>query len=150
MQAPQATLLDGLDPDHRAILNPLLELTSFRAGQAAVQRNQSGDALYIVVDGVFTITIRVNLSNGTKKATRLCTFSSGMCFGEIGFLTGQPRSADVIADTDGHCLLLRREALDSLGRSRPDVVIALLRILSSELGCKLASASYQLTLLEHY
>ena len=150
MQAPQATLLDGLDPDHRAILNPLLELTSFRAGQAAVQRHQSGDALYIVVDGVFTITIRVNLSNGTKKSTRLCTFSSGMCFGEIGFLTGQPRSADVIADTDGHCLLLRREALDSLGRSRPDVVIALLRILSSELGCKLASASYQLTLLEHY
>jgi CRP-like cAMP-binding protein len=73
-----------------------------------------------------------------------------MCFGEIGFLTGQPRTADVIADTDGHCLLLRREALDSLGRSRPEVAIALLRALSSELGSKLASASYQLTLLEHY
>jgi hypothetical protein len=56
----------------------------------------------------------------------------------------------VIADTDGHCLLLRREALDSLGRSRPEVVIALLRALSSELGSKLASASHQLTLLEHY
>ena len=149
-QAPQPTILDGLDPDYRAILNPLLELTSFKGGEAAVQRNQSGDTLYIVVDGIFTTMIRVNLSNGTKKATLLSTFSSGMCFGEIGFLTGQPRTADVIADTDGHCLLLRREALDSLGRSRPEVAIALLRALSSELGSKLASASYQLTLLEHY
>jgi glutaminase len=149
-QAPQPTILDGLDPDYRAILNPLLELTSFKGGEAAVQRNQSGDTLYIVVVGIFTTMIRVNLSNGTKKATRLSTFSSGMCFGEIGFLTGQPRTADVIADTDGHCLLLRREALDSLGRSRPEVAIALLRALSSELGSKLASASYQLTLLEHY
>jgi len=67
--------------------------------------------------------IRVNLSNGIKKATRLSTFFSGMCCGEIGFLTGQPRSADVIA---------------------------LLRALSSNLGSKLASASDQLTLLEHY
>ena len=149
-QAPQPTILDGLDPDYRAILNPLLELTSFKGGEAAVQRNQSGDTLYIVVDGIFTTMIRVNLSNGTKKATRLSTFSNGMCFGEIGFLTGQPRTADVIADTDGHCLLLHREALDNLGRSRPEVVIALLRALSSELGSKLASASYQLTLLEHY
>jgi len=149
-QATQPTILDGLDPDHRAILKPLLELTSFKAGEAAVQRHQSGDTLYIVVDGIFTTMIRVNLSNGTKKATRLSTFSNGMCFGEIGFLTGQPRTADVIADTDGHCLLLHREVLDNLGRSRPEVVIALLRALSSELGSKLASASYQLTLLEHY
>jgi glutaminase len=149
-QVPQPTILDSLDPDYRAILNPLLELISFRAGEPAVQRNQSGDALYIVVDGIFTTMIWLKLSNGTKKATRLSTFSSGMCFGEIGFLTGQPRTADVIADTDGHCLLLCREALDNLGRSRPEVVIALLRALSSELGSKLASASYQLTLLEHY
>lgn len=73
-----------------------------------------------------------------------------MCFGEIGFLTGQPRTADVIAETDGSCLLLRRQDLDALGAQRPDVVIALLCILSCELGSKLASASYQLTLLEHY
>ena len=46
-----------------------------------------------------------------------------MCVGEIVFLTGQPRTADVIA---------------------------LLRAFSSELASKLASASHQLTLLEHH
>jgi hypothetical protein len=50
-----------------------------------------------VVDGIFTTMIRVNLSYGIKKATRVSTYSSGMCFGEIVFLTGQPRTADVIA-----------------------------------------------------
>jgi glutaminase len=149
-QPHHPTILDALDPDHRSLLDPLLERTSIRAGEAAVQRHQSGDTLYIVLEGIFTTMIRVNLSNGTNKATRLSTFSSGMCFGEIGFLTGQPRSADVIADTDGHCLLLRRQALDSLAGSHPEVVIALLCSLCSELGSKLASASYQLTLLEHY
>ena len=73
-----------------------------------------------------------------------------MCVGEIVFLTGQPRTADVIADTDGPCLLLHREALDNLGRSRPEVVIAPLRAHSSELASELASASHQLTLLEHH
>jgi len=73
-----------------------------------------------------------------------------MGVGEIVFLAGQPRTAAVIADTDGPCLLLRREALDSLVQSRPEVAIALLRAHSSELGSKLASASHQPTLLEHH
>jgi hypothetical protein len=50
-----------------------------------------------VVDGILTTMIRVNLNSGIKKATRLFTAFSCMCFAEIGFLTGQPRSADVIA-----------------------------------------------------
>ena len=45
-----------------------------------MQRHQSGDSPYIVVDGIFTTMIQVNLSNGTKKATRLSTFSNCMCF----------------------------------------------------------------------
>jgi glutaminase len=146
----QASILEALDPEHRAALEGLLQSTSFQAGETAVRRHDPGDTLYIVQDGIFTTTIRLNLSNGLTKTTRLSTFSSGMCFGEISFLTGQPRSADVIADTDGRALLLRRESLDDLGRSHPEVVIALLRTLSCELGSKLASASHQLTLLEHY
>ena len=47
-QVPHPTILDSLDPTYRVILNPLLELTSFRAGEPAVQRNQSGDTLYIL------------------------------------------------------------------------------------------------------
>ena len=109
------------DSSEAGILNPLLELTSFQAGEAAAQRHQSGDSFYIVVDGILTTMIRVNLSSGIKKATRLFTAFSCMCFAEIGFLTGQPRSADVIA---------------------------LLRAFSSELASKLASD--QLTLLDHY
>jgi hypothetical protein len=34
--------------------------------------------------------------DGSAGQSRLATFSPGMCFGEIGFLTGQPRSADVV------------------------------------------------------
>ena len=45
------------------------------------------------------------------------------------------------------CCVVR--LLTTLRRSRPEVVIALLRALSSELTSKLASASYQLTLLQH-
>ena len=55
-----------------------------------MQRHQSGDSLYSVVAGIFTTIIRVNLSYGTKKATRLSTVSSGMCFGEIGFSPANP------------------------------------------------------------
>lgn len=61
-----------------------------------------------------------------------------------------PRSADLIALTHGPWRRrLCREARVSLGRSRPQAVIALLRAPSSELGSKLASARHELTLQEH-
>jgi CRP-like cAMP-binding protein len=72
-----------------------------------------------------------------------------MCFGEISFLNGQPRTADVSAEEDGHCQELRRADFDALCAEEPDTAIQLLLLLSGELGSRLVRTSSQLAVLEH-
>ena len=72
-----------------------------------------------------------------------------MCFGEISFLSGRPRIADVVADEDSHCLELRREAFETLRHQDPEAAIQLLLVLSDELGGRLARTSGQLAVMEH-
>jgi CRP-like cAMP-binding protein len=72
-----------------------------------------------------------------------------MCFGEISFLSGRPRVADVIADEPGECLELQRADFDLLRNQHPETAIQLLLILSDELGGRLARTSSQLAVMEH-
>ncbi|MEB3326338.1 MAG: cyclic nucleotide-binding domain-containing protein, partial [Synechococcus sp.] len=80
---------------------------------------------------------------------RLATFTSGMCFGEISFLSGKPRSADVIADEPGHVLVLSRDDFEQLRERSPETAIQLLLALSAELGGRLGRTSYQLSVMDH-
>jgi hypothetical protein len=46
--------------------------------------------------------------------------------------------------------VLHRTAFEDLSASHPDVVIALLKALTCDIGAKLSQTSIQLTLMEHY
>lgn len=78
----------------------------------------------------------------------MSTFSEGMVFGDAAFFSGEPRMADVVADTDGSCWLLQRTDFEDLKRHNPAAAIALLSLLAVDLGRKLAHCGQQLTLLE--
>jgi glutaminase len=88
--------------------------------------------------------------DGSAGQSRLATFSPGMCFGEIGFLTGQPRSADVVCTTGGSCWELGRGRFTGLQQRDPEAAMQLIVAILGELGVKLARTSLQLSLLEHH
>lgn len=88
--------------------------------------------------------------DGAAGPSRLATFSPGMCFGEIGFLTGQPRSADVVCSTGGSCWELGRGRFTGLQQRDPEAAMQLMVAILGELGVKLARTSLQLSLLEHH
>lgn len=56
--------------------------------------------------------------------------------------------ADVVADSDGSCWLLTRDAYNDLIQRNPEATIALVSLLAADLGSKLALCGQQLTLLE--
>ncbi|KEF41674.1 MAG: hypothetical protein ER33_09935 [Cyanobium sp. CACIAM 14] len=143
-------LLQLLDEEHRRILAERMTLRSFAAGECVIRRGEPGDELFLVRSGRFDIAIDVRTGDGLSRATRLATFGPGLCFGEIGFVAGTPRSADIIATRPGACWVLHRDAFEALRCSHPDVVIALLTALTCDIGAKLTQTSVQLTLMEHY
>ncbi|MFN5195322.1 MAG: glutaminase A [Cyanobacteriota bacterium] len=149
--APQAgppLLLAPLAPDLREAIAARLCLRSYPAGTVVMARQQSGDELFIVATGRFSIFLENRRPGASARPARVSTFSEGMVFGDAAFFSEQQRLADVVADTDGSCWLLHRSDFNGLQREHPAAAIALLTLLAVDLGRKLSLCAQQLTLLE--
>ena len=110
---------------------------------------QASHHLFIVATGRFSLFLPVQREGSHLTSARMATFTSGMVFGDAGFLSGRPRLADVVADTDGSCWLLDRRDFDRLQLSTPAAAMDLLSQIALDLGDKLALCGQQLTLAEH-
>lgn len=143
------SVLNALAPAQQQRLASLLRPRSVAAGETVIRRGDDGMAMFFVESGRFTTSVSVDLGGEQRRWTRVATFTAGMCFGEISFLNGQPRTADVSAEEDGHCQELRRADFDALCAEDPDTAIQLLLLLSGELGSRLVRTSSQLAVLEH-
>ena len=87
------------------------------AGDVVIRQGDPADRFYVIESG--TVVVTQTAADGTIKELR--QMSADEVFGELGLLSGAPRSATVTAATDGLLLALDAEAfLDLVGR-RPAV-----------------------------
>ena len=73
------------------------------------------DSFYIILSGRAVVR---------KNRKYIATIDRGECFGEMAYLSGDPRTATVIADTD--CILLKISAM-LLDKSPPDIQLLFLK-----------------------
>jgi glutaminase len=147
---PGLALLEAVPLSHRIDLLARMVVKFFRAGDVVIRRGDPGDELFLVRSGAFTIGLDIRQGDGHPLRSRLATFGPGTCFGEIAFITGSTRSADIVAVEAGECWVLHRDAFEELLQDSPAVVVKLLQTLIRDLGQKLARTSHQLTLMEHF
>lgn len=138
-------VLSDVDPE---LIRPMMRLRRLEPGEAVIERGQAGDSLFIAQSGLYSTTVDLQELDGQLRATRMATFAPGMCFGEIAFITGLPRSADVVCTTGGFCWELLREDFDQLRLDHPQTAIQLLLALARDLGDKLGRTNVQLSLME--
>ncbi|MBU1776093.1 MAG: cyclic nucleotide-binding domain-containing protein, partial [Gammaproteobacteria bacterium] len=81
--------------------------------------------LYVIITG--DAEVYVDTPSGRRRTVR--TLGRGDFFGEMGLLTGAPRSASVIAKTDVECYRIDKEAVEELLRARPGIAEEVLHIL---------------------
>jgi glutaminase len=127
-----------------------MEHRHYRAGDAVIRKGETGDKLYLVREGRFTTTIDLPTAGGATQQSRLATFGPGVSFGEIAFLSGQPRMANVTADIPGSCWVLSRARFDELQKVDPHATCDLLLALTTGLSRKLGATNVQLTLMEQH
>ncbi|MDX1431843.1 MAG: cyclic nucleotide-binding domain-containing protein [Gammaproteobacteria bacterium] len=105
----------------------------FKAGETIVSEGDADRSLYIVASG--TLEARVRRHKGVR--TRVTTIKRGSVFGEQAFLDGKPRSANVVAVSDGELLVLTLDSLKTLVGWEPKLATQILfdlgRILSLRL-----------------
>lgn len=110
----RAALFAAFHDDEVAELAAALRRHDLPAGSAAVHQGDHGASLFLVAEGALDVRMADD-----GRSLLLDRMRPGDVFGEMSLLTGQPRSASVIAHTDAVVYELDKAALDPVLRRRP-------------------------------
>jgi small-conductance mechanosensitive channel len=88
-------LFAPLEPAERAELAGAMKQVAFARGESIIRQGQPGDTLYIVAQGKVKVTL-----NRAGSDEDLAVLEPGHFFGEMSFVTGEPRAATCTALTD--------------------------------------------------
>lgn len=140
----EISLLGELEPALLAELAGAVEELSFPAGARIGSKGDAGDKLYLVRRG------RVNALLPLEAGQRhhLATFCRGDFFGELAFLDGQPRSADIEAATPTDLYAISRERFEAVARRNPVIASHVFEQLAFAMSTRLRTADTELRVLE--
>ncbi len=93
------------------------ERLHFEKDDYIIKQNDSGDSLYVINDGV----VSVYLDNENKDKVFLAKLGVGDFVGEGSLLTGEPRSANVIAETPCIVIKVSKDIIKDIFSKNPNV-----------------------------
>ncbi len=126
-------LFHTLTTDEQNFIANHLKDATFTAGETVTKQGAIAHHLYILCEG--KVQIRRHAQAGTSPdsagrgqdrafapvAKSIATIDAPNFFGEMGLMTGEPRTADVVALTDVECYRLDKEGLQRILDERPEV-----------------------------
>ncbi len=92
----------------------------FAPGEIIIRAGDSGSSMFVVGRG--SVDVRVESNGASRTLKRL---SEGDFFGEMGLLTGEPRTANVVAADETEVLEIGHDAMKGLFETNPELVEAL-------------------------
>jgi small-conductance mechanosensitive channel/CRP-like cAMP-binding protein len=99
----------------------------FAAGDVITRQGAIAHWLYILTEG--DAEVWVDAPGATRR--RVTVIGPGNVFGEMGMMTGEPRTATVTARTDVHCYRLDKAGFEGIIRSRPAIAEEVSRVLEA-------------------
>jgi small-conductance mechanosensitive channel/CRP-like cAMP-binding protein len=119
-------LFDPLTEEEQRALAGRLRVAPFVRGEAMTRQGAKAHWLYLITKG----EVEVRVSADGNISERLATLGTGDFFGEMGMMTGEPRTATVIALSDIECYRLDKEAFHDILQSRPEITENISEILA--------------------
>jgi small-conductance mechanosensitive channel/CRP-like cAMP-binding protein len=113
----------------RKVLAERARFLEYGPEQAIVRQGEQGDTLYLVARGEVSVRIRVEGAardgRGPEAAApierEVARLGRGALFGEMSVLTGDPRTATVVAVGDAGLLAVDRDAFEQILNAEPDL-----------------------------
>ena len=121
------------------LLAPYLERETLQAGAVLIRQGAPSDTMAFIVAG--RVAVRLETAHGAP--VQLATAGPGVVMGEVGFYTGVPRTATVVAETDTQVETLSQAALARMERDDPALASLLHRLMTCMLADKLAGSTRQ-------
>jgi small-conductance mechanosensitive channel/CRP-like cAMP-binding protein len=96
----------------------------FAPGEAIVRKGQEGRSMFVITRG--NVKVQIPDHDGQKVINRL---GANDFFGEMSLLTGEPRSATVVADDEVDVLEIRKGALKPIFEANPELMSSVCEII---------------------
>jgi CRP/FNR family cyclic AMP-dependent transcriptional regulator len=101
----------------------------FLDGEIIFEQDEPGDEMYVVASG----EVRVLVKNEKHDSKEVARRKVGEPVGEMSVISGSLRSATLVAAGDVHLLCLDQKSFEGLLRERPEVSLAVMRMLCERL-----------------
>jgi CRP-like cAMP-binding protein/small-conductance mechanosensitive channel len=114
-------LFRSLTDDELRTLAAGMSQTIYVAGEVITRQGAAGNWLYVITLG--TAEVRTNIE--PEHQIVVAQLAAPDFFGEMSLMTGEPRSADVVAVGDVDCFRLGKETFETVLLARPEIAIEL-------------------------
>ncbi|WAS03920.1 cyclic nucleotide-binding domain-containing protein [Gloeomargaritales cyanobacterium VI4D9] len=122
--------LEGLSAEDSAIVLQTGTCATYQPGEPLIQAHDLGQDLYVIQTGLVEVR--------TPQGDTIALLGSGRIVGEMAFITGARRTADVIALSPTQAVILSRRAMEQLMQHHPQVAAKVLlnlsRLVAERLG----------------
>ncbi|HSD89112.1 MAG TPA: mechanosensitive ion channel family protein [Kofleriaceae bacterium] len=118
-------LFSGLSPELQRSLADQLVLQPFAGGEAVTREGEKDDGLFMIVEG--DAIVRIGAGASEREVARL---GAGQFFGEMSLMTGEARTATVIAATDLVCYRMNKHAFETVLRETPAIADQVAEVLA--------------------
>ncbi|MFT3769242.1 MAG: mechanosensitive ion channel family protein [Minicystis sp.] len=115
-----------LHEDERDSVAGRLLYALFAPGETITKQGAVAHWLYIIVSGIAEVRIRID---GTDRA--VAKIQAPGFVGEMGLMTGEPRTATVVALTEVECYRLDKEAFNKIMADRPEIAKEISSVLAA-------------------
>jgi small-conductance mechanosensitive channel/CRP-like cAMP-binding protein len=122
----QLEMFKQLDEQDRGLLAAGMKPAPFGRGEVITRQDSVAHWLYVLTRG--ECEVRVRGEAGVEKL--VARLESPNVFGEMGVMTGERRTASVIAATEVECYRLDKEIFQGVLRRRPELVDSFSRVMA--------------------
>lgn len=134
----KAPFFEGFPADVMQQLQDASTLRKYKKNSHIINQGDNSQAAYLLVEG--TALAYIDDKEGNEFIFN--TFKPGDCFGELGLLDDQPRSAHVVTTSNCDCLVIPKAEFQRCVFTSPDaasatirMLIARIRAMTDEVSC---------------
>jgi glutaminase len=138
-------LLQGIDDAAFEFLDCLAEECRFAAGELIIRRGTDPEDVHFLSKGLVGVLLPSEAGGPPRQVS---SFTPGMSFGELSFIQGQTRTADVSALTAVETFSLHRDALMTFREHHPKGYNAILENVIQSLSERLIRANREVAALK--
>lgn len=110
-------LFNGVAEDHLHFMATESPIQSYGIGETIIQEDAEGASMFILVRGEVGVLVKTR-----DQATRVATLQAGDCFGEMSLLTGERRSASILAIIDSEVLEITKTTFAEIIKKDAEVL----------------------------